>query len=106
MPSVQIDPDFMVIPVRAIENKATEEFKKVQIDTIAQFRGGKLTKEEAQLQIEHYWAGALRRAVIEGDVERGSLMAGMSVGMVTKEQPVVEIISELLEQAEAFLANK
>ena len=43
---------------------------------------------EAQLQIEHYWAGALRRAVIDGDVENGSLMAGQSVGMVTKEEPV------------------
>ena len=42
---------------------------------------------EAQLQIEHYWAGALRRAVIDGDVETGSVMAGQSVGMVTKEQP-------------------
>ena len=40
---------------------------------------------EAQLQIEHYWAGALRRAVIEGDVETGSVMAGQSVGMVKEE---------------------
>ena len=42
---------------------------------------------EAQLQIEHYWAGALRRAVIEGDVETGSVMAGQSVGMVKDEAP-------------------
>ena len=49
---------------------------------------------EAQLQIEHYWAGALRRAVIDGDVEHGSLMAGQSVGMVTKEEPVAEIIAQ------------
>lgn len=106
MPSVQIDPDFMVIPVRAIENQATEEFKKIQLDTIASFRAGKLTKEEAQLQIEHFWAGALRKAVIDGDVERGSLMAGQSVGMVTKEQPVAEIIAELIDQANSFLAEK
>lgn len=106
MPSVQIDPDFMVIPVRAIENHATEEFKKIQLDTIASFRAGKLSKEEAQLQIEHFWAGALRKAVIDGDVDRGSLMAGQSVGMVTKEQPVAEIIAELINQAESFLAEK
>lgn len=106
MPSVQIDPDFMVIPVRAIENKATEEFKRIQIDTIADFRAGKLSKEEAQLQIEHFWAGALRKAVIDGDIERGSLMAGQSVGMVTKEQPVAEIIAELIAQANIFLAEK
>jgi enoyl-[acyl-carrier protein] reductase II len=106
MPSVQIDPEFMVIPVRAIENQATEEFKKIQLDTIASFQAGKLSREEAQLQIEHFWAGALRKAVIEGDVERGSLMAGQSVGMVTKEQPASEIIAELIAQAENFLAEK
>ena len=54
---------------------------------------------EAQLAIEHYWAGALRRAVIEGDVENGSLMAGQSVGMVTRIQPASAILAELVEQA-------
>ena len=106
MPSVQIDPDFPVIPVRAIENKATEDFKKIQIETIAQFNSGKLDKIQAQLKIEHYWAGALRKAVIDGDVENGSLMAGQSVGMVKKEQPVSEIIDELIEQAVNFLDKK
>jgi len=60
---------------------------------------------EAQLQIEHFWAGALRRAVIEGDVENGSVMAGQSVGMVTKEEPAADIIAELMAQAEAALAR-
>lgn len=103
MPSVQIDPDFPVIPVRAIENKATEDFKKFQLETISEFRSGKLTKEEAQLKIEHFWAGALRRAVVDGDIERGSLMAGQSVGMVTKEASTAEIINELIAQAENYL---
>lgn len=106
MPSVQADPDFPVIPVRAIENKATESFKRTQIETIAEFRAGKLSKEEAQLKIEHFWAGALRKAVIDGDVENGSLMAGQSVGMVTKEQPTAEIIEELVTQASEFLGRK
>ena len=44
------------------------------------------------MRIEHFWAGALRRAVVEGDVENGSLMAGQSVGMVTAEQPVGDIL--------------
>ena len=61
--------------------------------------------EEAQLQIEHYWAGALRRAVIDGDVENGSLMAGQSVGMVKREEPVADIIAELMAQCEAALAR-
>ena len=60
----------------------------------------------AQLEIEHFWAGALRRAVIDGDVEHGSLMAGQSVGMVTKEQPVATIFAELLEQATHTLAAR
>ncbi|MDX2072934.1 MAG: nitronate monooxygenase [Alphaproteobacteria bacterium] len=104
MPSVQVDPDFPVIPVRAIENFATEEFKRAQVDAIAKFKSGELDKKAAQLQIEHFWAGALRKAVIDGDVERGSLMAGQSVGMVTKIQPAQEIIDELITQAEAYLA--
>lgn len=106
MPSVQVDPDFMVIPVRAIENKATDAFKRTQLETIALYRSGKLTKEEAQLKIEHFWAGALRKAVIDGDVENGSLMAGQSVGMVKCEQSTKEIFAELLEQAASFLAEK
>lgn len=101
--SIQMDPDFAVIPVRAIENKATESFKRAQIDAIAAYKSGEMSKEEAQLQIEHFWAGALRKAVIDGDVESGSLMAGQSVGMVTKEQPALEIIEGLVAQAQAFL---
>jgi enoyl-[acyl-carrier protein] reductase II len=61
---------------------------------------------EAQLQIEHYWAGALRRAVIDGDVEGGSVMAGQSVGMVKREEPVAEIITELVDEAAAALGSR
>jgi len=61
---------------------------------------------EAQLQIEHYWAGALRRAVIDGDVETGSVMAGQSVGMVTREEPVAEIIRELIDEGAAALESR
>ena len=61
---------------------------------------------EAQLQIEHYWAGALRRAVIEGDVESGSVMAGQSVGMVKAEQPVSEILRQLVDEAAHALERR
>lgn len=103
VPSVQIDPEFPVIPVRAIENKASQDFMLFQQEVVAQFKAGKLEKEEAQLKIEHYWAGALRRAVMDGDVENGSVMAGQSVGMVTQVQPAQEIIDELVQQAVAFV---
>ena len=106
VPSVQIDPDFPVIPVRALANKAADDFTRTQHEVIAQFRSGSLDKKEAQLKIEHYWAGALRRAVIDGDVENGSLMAGQSVGMVTKVQPAQEIMDELISQAESHLQRR
>jgi enoyl-[acyl-carrier protein] reductase II len=105
MPSVQVDPDFPVIPVRAIMNKATDDFTRTQHEVIAEYRSGKLDKKEAQLKIEHFWAGALRRAVVDGDIENGSLMAGQSVGMVDKIQPCAEIVVELVAQAETFLAR-
>ena len=70
----------------------------------ARFRGGELTQDQAQLEIELFWAGALKRAVVEGDVETGSVMAGQSVGMVVQEQPTQEIIDELVAQAHAALA--
>jgi len=44
--------------------------------------------------------------VIDGDVEGGSVMAGQSVGMVTKEEPVAEIIRELAEEAAAALESR
>ena len=101
--SVQIDPDFPVTPVRALQNRGTQEFIETQRRVIAKVRAGEMAQDEAQLEIEHFWAGALRRAVIDGDVESGSLMAGQSVGMVVSEQPTAEIIRELVEQALAAI---
>jgi enoyl-[acyl-carrier protein] reductase II len=103
--SVQIDPRLPVIPVRALKNKGTEEFTAKQREVAALLDAGQVDMAEAQLQIEHFWAGALRRAVIEGDVENGSVMAGQSVGMVTKEEPAADIIAELMAQCEAALAR-
>jgi enoyl-[acyl-carrier protein] reductase II len=103
--SVQVDPRLPVIPVRALKNKGTEEFTAKQREVAALLDAGAVDMAEAQLQIEHFWAGALRRAVIEGDVENGSVMAGQSVGMVTKEEPAADIIAELMAQCEAALAR-
>ena len=103
--SVQIDPRLPVIPVRALKNKGTEEFTAKQVEVALLLNSGSVEMGEAQLLIEHYWAGALRRAVIDGDVENGSLMAGQSVGMVTREEPVAEIIAELMGDCEAALAR-
>ncbi len=97
--SVQIDPRLPVIPVRALKNAAGELFGAKQREVAQALDEGKVEMMEAQLQIEHYWAGALRRAVIDGDVEHGSVMAGQSVGMVTKEEPLADIIATLMEEA-------
>jgi enoyl-[acyl-carrier protein] reductase II len=104
--SVQIDPDLPVIPVRALANRGTDRFVEAQRRIAARFRGGELSQEEAQLEIEMFWAGALRRAVLDGDIDDGSLMAGQSVGMVTREQPTRDILSELVGQAIAALADQ
>jgi enoyl-[acyl-carrier protein] reductase II len=106
VPSVQLDPRFPVIPVRALANAATQRFLKLQREVIERFNAGEVGQKDAQLEIEHFWAGALRRAAIEGDVETGSVMAGQSVGMVTQEQPTREILAELVGQAVAVLAAR
>jgi len=102
--SVQLDPRFPVIPVRALKNKASESFLAAQRSVIAKHQAGHVDMKEAQLEIEHYWAGALRRAVIDGDVEEGSLMAGQIVGLVKAEQSTQEIIDGLLRQASDYLS--
>lgn len=104
--SVQVDPRLPVIPVRALKNKGTEEFTAKQVEVAKRLDEGLVDMGQAQLEIEHFWAGALRRAVIDGDVETGSVMAGQSVGMVTKEEPVAEIIAQLLAECEAALTKR
>ena len=104
--TVQIDPRFPVIPVRALTNKGTDEFMETQRQVIGRFNAGELDQKEAQLEIEHFWAGALRRAVIDGDVENGSLMAGQSVGMVKSIQPMTEIFADLVNQAVSALETR
>ncbi len=104
--SVQLDPRLPVIPVRALKNKGTEAFTDKQREVARRLDEEGIAMSEAQLQIEHYWAGALRRAVIDGDVENGSLMAGQSVGMVTREEPVAAIIAQLMDESEAALSRR
>jgi len=104
--SVQVDPRLPVIPVRALKNKGTEEFTAKQREVAAVLDREEIAMGEAQLQIEHYWAGALRRAVVDGDIENGSLMAGQSVGMVREEEPAAQIIAALMQESEAALARR
>jgi len=106
VPSMQLDARFPVIPVRALANAATKRFLETQRAVVDRFNRGEVDQKAAMLEIEHFWAGALRRAVVEGDVEQGSLMAGQSVGMVTCEQSTAEILEELVGQAVRALAAR
>lgn len=106
VPTLQLDPRFPVIPVRALVNEGTTRFHDFQRDMIAKVDRGEMEAKEVQLEIEHFWAGALRRAVIEGDVANGSVMAGQSVGLVASEQTTQDIIDELIDQALGALAQR
>jgi enoyl-[acyl-carrier protein] reductase II len=105
MPTAQFDPVLPTFPVRAILNEGTKDFNRLQLELLNKVKSGEIPREEAQVKLEEFWMGALRRAVVEGDVERGSLMAGQSVAFVKKIQPVREIIEELVVAAERMLAG-
>jgi enoyl-[acyl-carrier protein] reductase II len=50
-----------------------------------------------------YGAGTLRRAIVDGEVEQGSVMAGQSAGLVAEVRPVAEVIERVVAEAEAIL---
>jgi enoyl-[acyl-carrier protein] reductase II len=99
----QFDPRIPVISVRALRNKGTEDFNRLQLSLMEKLEKGEITKEEAQYRLEEYWVGSLRRAVKEGDVEKGSLMAGQSVGLCYAVQSLQEIFDEVLRECEEEL---
>lgn len=103
---VQLHKKFPIAPVRALANVGTEEFVERQREIIGKFERGEVTLEEGRLLLEHFWAGALRRAAREGDVERGSLMAGQIVGLIKEEKNIHDIIDTLLSEAEGYLTKK
>ena len=97
--------DLKVVPVRALKNKGMENFLHLQMDIVNQVRENKLTMQEAQLKVEEFWVGALRKAAKQGDIISGSLMSGQSVGLVKKVQPLKELIHELVSEAQDELGR-
>jgi enoyl-[acyl-carrier protein] reductase II len=97
----QFDSRLPVIPVRALKNEGSIEFAKLQLELLNKLDNNLLDKMQAQFRVEEFWAGALRSAVIDGDTDKGSLMAGQSVGLVDKVQPLKEIMQEMVSQAES-----
>ncbi len=78
-------------PIRQIRNKLTREYLQLE-------------KEGASLEeMERLTLGSLRKAVVEGDVVNGTIMAGQIAGMVSKEQTCAEMIGEIMQEAEKLL---
>ena len=80
-------------PVRCLRNQMTREYVKLENE-------GKSFEE-----LEYLTLGTLRKAVQEGDVVNGTIMAGQIAGMVSKEQTCKEMIEEMMEQASALLGK-
>ena len=78
-------------PIRGLRNEMTREYVKMEAE-------GKSFEE-----LEYMTLGALRRAVQEGDVSKGTVMAGQIAGLISKEQTCHEIIEELMAQAGELL---
>lgn len=78
-------------PVRCLRNQMTREYTRLEEE-------GKSFEE-----LEYLTLGQLRKAVMEGDVTNGTVMAGQIAGMITKEQTCKEMIEEMMEQADALL---
>lgn len=81
-------------PVRVLKNKLTREILSLEKKNV--------TFEE----IEELTVGKLRAAVVDGDVERGSVMSGQIAGLVSKQQPAKEIIEEIFKEAEKVYEDR
>lgn len=81
-------------PIRVLRNKMTREYLRME-------------KEGAAFEeLEHLTLGSLRKAVVEGDVMNGSLMAGQIAGLIKEEKSCDEIVKEIMSQAESLLKLK
>jgi enoyl-[acyl-carrier protein] reductase II len=96
----QYDSALPVVAVRALKNKGTEEFGKLQLDLLDRLKNNEISRIDAQYETEKYWEGALRKAVQDGDINYGSLMSGQSVGLVNEIKSVNGIIQDLLTGAD------
>ena len=81
-------------PVRGLRNQMTREYSKLE-------EAGTSFEE-----LEYLTLGGLRKAVQDGDVNHGSVLAGQIAGMVSKEQTCKEIIVEMTEQAESLMGRR
>ena len=81
-------------PVRVLKNPFAREYAKMEFDS-------NISDET----LNAFGAGSLRRAALEGDVQRGSFMCGQIAGMIHKERPAADIIQGIMTQAEQILTG-
>ncbi len=72
-------------PVRALKNKMTREYQRLEQTDIE------------MMELEHLTIGSLSKAVFDGDVKNGSMMAGQVAGQITEVKTVEEILEELID---------
>jgi len=101
----QISSDLRVVAVRALRNKGLDEFNQLQMELIEKIKAKEISHAEAQYEVESFWVGALRKAVQEGDTERGSVMAGQSIGLVNSVRPLREALDGLIRDTRDQLAH-
>lgn len=94
-----------VVSVRALRNEGTKKFGELQLELVKKLEAKQISQRDAQYEVEKFWVSALRRAVRDGDIKYGSLMAGQSVGLVNEIKSVKEIINEFITEAEAEVAR-
>lgn len=99
----QFDSRLPVVAVRALKNQSIVEFGRLQLKLINDMDKGLTGRKEAQMQVEKFWMDALRKAIQDGNISKGSLMAGQSVGLVNEIKSIKEIIEELVDTTEAEL---
>lgn len=80
-------------PVRSLRNAMTREYTKLEAE-------GKSFEE-----LEYLTLGTLRKAVMDGDVVNGTVMAGQIAGLINKKQSAKEIIDEIISEATNLLKN-
>ena len=80
-------------PVRVLRNKMTKEYIRLEHNGVG------------YEELERMTLGSLRKAVIDGDKDNGSVMAGQIAGLISKRQSCEQIITEIVSEADKLLRN-
>ena len=81
-------------PVRALRNEMTKQYIELE------------NKGASFEELEHLTLGGLRRAVVDGDVVNGSVMAGQIAGMVKSKMSCKELIDKLIKETDEIIGGK